>query len=226
MEPVEIECRYPLDQQTVAFIKNIAKTPKDVRSFLDCYEEDVSTFMSILGAIPPGPGRAAEAGRLVDRAVKQFMVKFVKTGITPPCKEGCAHCCRLRIETCRSELDGLAERIIRDCLPIDWARLCAQAGRHQDDFYTAKMGKNNRCVFLGDDNLCKVYDIRPVACREHLAAMNPEKCSMDLDGQFNSYIYIEESRAIANALMLLEMSSVTDLATGLLERKQKICPDT
>lgn len=230
---IELSTKYPIDQHTMGFIRNLVeKIPTDsaeevLQEFLSAYEVAVDINYKSLRLISSGPERASYAMHLVDDAIREFMSKFTKrTDVKCQCKKGCNHCCHTRVEVCGSEADLLVERILRDNILIDWDRLARQAGKHADDYYERILGESNRCVFLDDEGCCKVYDIRPLACREHLAAGEPSRCSMKGEETTNNYIYIHSSRVISNALMFLEMETVGDMATNLLKRKSKICQDT
>lgn len=69
------------------------------------------------------------------------------------CAAGCAFCCHLTVLVTPGEADLLAEAALR--LPGVRARIG---------------NPSRRCAFLGDDNRCTAYDIRPLRCRAHTSA--------------------------------------------------------
>lgn len=66
------------------------------------------------------------------------------------CAAGCAFCCHLPVLVTPAEAELLA--VVARGHPEVEARL-AQPG--------------SRCAFLGDDNRCVAYDVRPLRCRAH-----------------------------------------------------------
>lgn len=230
---INLETKYPLDHHTMGFVRNLAenlgpdKAEGALKEFLEVHDRSIDLYYAMLKLIKVGPSRAAHAAQLVDDAIGSFMKGFSKrSDVRCPCREGCSHCCHTRVETCGSEIDLLTERILRDNIDIDWDRLSRQAGKPADDYYESVMGSSNRCVFLDDAGRCKVYDIRPLVCREHFSAGDPDRCSMKGEIRNSHYIYIHSPRVIANALMFLEMETVGDMATNLLKRKPQICQST
>lgn len=215
-------CKHPIDSHTMAFITQKARTESEITKLIEAYEEDVDIYLKILSMISPGPARAAQAYRMIDREQNTFLQGMRRGGIVPACKEGCSNCCHMRVEVCSSEVDYIVETLKEKPMTICWDRLVTQAGKHVDDFYSSNMGEDNRCVLLGDDGLCMIYEARPSACREHLSVSGPEGCLMD-QPRTHSSIYIETTRSISNALAILEEKSLTDLATALLLRKYEIC---
>jgi hypothetical protein len=69
------------------------------------------------------------------------------------CAAGCAFCCHLPVLVTPSEADLLAE---------------AAATRPEVRARLATPGV--RCPFLGDDDRCVAYDVRPLRCRAHTSA--------------------------------------------------------
>lgn len=69
------------------------------------------------------------------------------------CAAGCAFCCHLPVLVTPAEADLLAEAALR--LPGVRARI-GSPGR--------------RCPFLGDDDRCLAYDVRPLRCRAHTSS--------------------------------------------------------
>ncbi len=69
------------------------------------------------------------------------------------CEPGCAFCCHLPVLVTPGEADLLAETALR--LPEVRARI---------------ERPSRRCAFLGDDNRCMAYDVRPLRCRAHTSS--------------------------------------------------------
>ncbi len=113
---------------------------------------------------------------------------LAETGVTPSCREGCAHCCNLEIPMSRAEgetlvawlreqaparLDVVRERL-RGWLAwyrTDYPRLVAAGMTRTDIFFRHAPP----CALL-EDNRCGAYAVRPITCRTHLVTSPVEVC--------------------------------------------------
>ena len=126
----------------------------------------------------------------------------------PPCKKGCAACCKQLVSTSMAEVAAIAVAY-PDKLRAKRKKLREQAdllaSLVEQVFGTAQRSysidteeasadysqKNERladlwwaeqlaCVFLREDNTCSVYDARPISCRGYYVRTDPALCfSMD-----------------------------------------------
>jgi Fe-S-cluster containining protein len=102
-------------------------------------------------------------------------------GATPSCRASCGACCHLEIDITPEEGALLAEKVTAGH-GIDRARLALQASRaRKDPAWAAVLSGDNRCVFLGPDSACTVYQDRPSSCRKLLVVSHPKECGT-LDG--------------------------------------------
>ena len=123
-----------------------------------------------LGQLTPGRERAREIHARVEREIDS--VEPVPT----TCKKGCAACCHLEVEITNEEALVLSDLIVKGH-HVDFNRLAAQANRrHQDSAWKTRVSEDNRCVFLGSDNACSVYESRPATCRRHSVVSPVEFC--------------------------------------------------
>lgn len=100
------------------------------------------------------------------------------------CSEGCAACCRLLVLILFAEAVTIARHLLidpawRDKLPALRARLGAQLDEYSPNGLTnvAHWDKQIPCAFLGKDNRCQIYSVRPASCRYHYAVSPPINCS-------------------------------------------------
>lgn len=68
------------------------------------------------------------------------------------CQKGCAHCCYHKIEATKSEIEAIK-------IQTPTKKLEAVA-----------------CPLLGKDNLCSVYEVRPIICRLTNVLSKPQNC--------------------------------------------------
>lgn len=117
------------------------------------------------------------------------------------CGEGCTACCHdvptgvqavelLAIYASYRDFDDFQELHNRACDLSDelYGLLAERAGDAksvQSDspvYQEAQLEfrrRRRRCVFLGEDDRCRVYDRRPVPCRMHFAITDPQWCWVD-----------------------------------------------
>lgn len=123
-----------------------------------------------------------------------------KMGTT--CSKGCSHCCHLLTIVTLPEAVAIAERLLTD---LEWQKqyshltkvLYEQLQVLADPNLTrvSYFDKRMPCVFLGAEGQCRIYDIRPTACRYHYVVSDPKRCSHDTDNNETSII---DLRALEN----------------------------
>ncbi len=100
------------------------------------------------------------------------------------CTKGCAACCRLLVTAPLAEAVTIAVHLFQR---PDWQTfipaLIAKLEAQLDEYHPARLTaaahfeKQLPCVFLGEDNLCQIYSVRPTVCRTHYAVSPPANCS-------------------------------------------------
>lgn len=155
--------------------QQVAFPAPSFESFLDLLSDELEKIKSLLLQLPAGPERAKKVHALVDHEVS------LETEIPLSCTKGCSHCCHLEVEVTNYEAKILKD-IVSNGFPIDLRRLKVQAERSLQDpaWRTLGLRAQNRCVFLGADESCEIYDTRPVMCRRH-SVTSPAKYCESLD---------------------------------------------
>lgn len=126
-------------------------------------------YYAVLGGFSPGPERARAAHRLINAPIQQSTVQ-------PTCAKGCGACCHLEVEITKDEGELLAQ-VVEAGVAIERRRLAVQAARtRRSADWGLPIQKDSRCVFLGDDQACRVYESRPAICRKHVVASDPTEC--------------------------------------------------
>ncbi len=166
-----------------------------------------ATFDAALSRAPPGPLRAEAAHLLVTQAVAELH------GATPTCARGCAACCHYEVEVTRDEAELLA-RVVADGLEIDRARLARQAARSRRGPTWSELAvEENRCVFLGREDECRVYPHRPAACRRLLVVSPAVECGRP--GGTPRPITIPVAELVISAALSLPGNAYTSLPKGV-----------
>lgn len=128
-------------------------------------------YRTALQSAAPG----AERARLLHRMMDQAMA--TADGIQTSCAPGCCGCCHAEVEITPDEAAVLAARV-REGVIVDRTRMELQAARPRLSSEWARFfAPENRCVFLGEDRKCQVYESRPAACRRLLMTSPAEACS-------------------------------------------------
>lgn len=90
------------------------------------------------------------------------------------CVKGCAHCCHQFVAVSDQEAALIVEACKQDEINIDYRYLEKQASYTPENF---AQKPHTACVFLDKDNTCKIYDVRPFACRKYLVVTKPKFCN-------------------------------------------------
>lgn len=112
--------------------------------------------------------------RAVDDLVKEH---FKQPNNTHNCKEGCSHCCHLFIFTTCDEALTIFNYCNANNIDIDKTRLEKQQGIETEE-WTRTLGQHSKCVFLGDNDRCRIYPVRPIVCRKYYVASPPHLCDV------------------------------------------------
>lgn len=93
-----------------------------------------------------------------------------------PCKIGCSGCCHTQVSVTIDEAHLLVEKI-KHGLEIDKQRLMIQmnAGNDSDAYYKIKY-EDRKCIFLGEEGACRVYEDRPSVCRTNAVLGDANQC--------------------------------------------------
>jgi Fe-S-cluster containining protein len=131
----------------------------------------------IIEKVPAGPKRAEMIHEKVNHEIKMFDQTSAQAKQIS-CGKGCAACCHIRVGITQDEAKLLAARVKLDT-PIDMERL-REIAAWPDTFESYRDNyPKGRCVFLGFDNACKVYDDRPSVCRTYRVVSDPADCVPD-----------------------------------------------
>jgi len=117
----------------------------------------------------------------IHNAVDDSMRRMLATSEHAPnvqCRKGCAACCHVHVDVFPQEAQLLLMLAHDDGIEIDYARLARQATKNADTWRELSI-EDQRCVFLGEDRACRVYEHRPGNCRKYLVVTEPDLCDMN-----------------------------------------------
>lgn len=120
------------------------------------------------------------------------------------CRKGCSFCCHQRIGVSKTEASLLADEV-RKGLKIDLDKVRLRSSWSLNEWI--KNPKDSKCVFLGDEGECRVYNERPLVCRTYHVVSDPALC--DGDQKIQMYVFAE-AEAITTALLTVDEGGSID----------------
>jgi Fe-S-cluster containining protein len=133
------------------------------------------------------------------------------------CKAGCAHCCYQQTALFQPEGMAIAVEVAR--LP-DWqvwaerlveaARLACQPESLERE---AWFERHVPCPFLTSENLCRIYERRPAACRWHRVATPSANCAF---GAEDPIVHRYDTSSVDGLLMGLCLDFHRELGTAVV----------
>lgn len=94
------------------------------------------------------------------------------------CGPGCGSCCHIAVAVTSCEAEQLLEAAEQNGIALDMDKLKRQANQ-TDETWLSLSATDKRCVFLGQDNRCRVYSERPLSCRKYFSIDDPMFCDIE-----------------------------------------------
>jgi uncharacterized protein len=139
------------------------------------YTSIINYIVSALKKINSSLDRARYVHQAVDSYNDEvFSHPLVKQ--LSPCKKGCNACCHTQVSVTQDEAELLVLRI-QEGVAVDLERLKIQTEPKNDgnDYYKIPY-QDRRCIFLGADGACTVYEDRPSVCRTNAVLSEASLC--------------------------------------------------
>ena len=120
-----------------------------------------------------------------------------------PCKLGCVGCCYTQVSVTKDEAELLAEKIMNG-LEVDLERLKIQAsvGTNSESYYKIPYS-DRRCLFLSEENHCRIYEDRPSVCRTNAVLGTPDQCDTSVSIKPTRLVLTEKADMAIYASFLL-----------------------
>lgn len=112
--------------------------------------------------------------RLMDAACEKTDKSEEKT-----CKKGCTFCCHINLDISEPEGRLILYWCKQHGIEINWDYLKRQQGLTME---TRPLSDCSGCLFLDKDKSCKIYPVRPLACRKYYVSSPVEQCRKMLEG--------------------------------------------
>ena len=167
-----------------------AKIEQIGSSIFQCF----NVFYAQLRTYPAGRQRAIAAYRLLDQELELSQNKAAT------CRKGCAACCHSLVKDITRDEAELLASLIKNGVRVDRRLLEKQAAMSSGKNTNRQVSQSAaRCLFLGRDNLCKIYDFRPMVCRKYIVTSSPAECSKK-QGKVSQIPLIAEEVVVSAAL--------------------------
>lgn len=143
----------------------IMKSPKSaVEQFEKQYEFS-------LAAIP-------KAGHAMAYKSALLFIDHTEANSSEPisCRAGCGACCHQPIFTSFIEFQAIREHLEKEGRKVSRAVVSKQRAHTDDGIYKKLPVPERRCVFLGEDQNCTIYEVRPLTCRRYHVYSPPSHC--------------------------------------------------
>ncbi|HUR98762.1 MAG TPA: YkgJ family cysteine cluster protein [Pyrinomonadaceae bacterium] len=112
------------------------------------------------------------------RTQTEFQVSRDPNSSKISCRRGCAFCCEQQVHVTRGEAERIVDFAYANGIALDYERLRTQAEIPERSPENWTRSAHRRCVFLGDENECRIYDVRPIVCRNHRVVSEPRLCNV------------------------------------------------
>jgi Fe-S-cluster containining protein len=134
-----------------------------------------------------GADRSRVVQARVDALLETLIARDRRFGYPPPfCHKGCANCCHEPVYATSEEARTILDFCAREGIPVDRGRLERQLDHLVFDARGDHTGAttwhdqpdaDQACVFLDPaDRACRVWPVRPLVCRVHLAEGTDAHC--------------------------------------------------
>lgn len=121
----------------------------------------------------------AERANAFQELVQQSLsrIDYKEKGVY--CGKGCSFCCHIAVDITKGEAELIKLYCHENNIKPDYAYMEAQRNHTKENWHELRKTKQSGCAFLDETGACKVYDVRPIACRKYMVLDPPEKCEYD-----------------------------------------------
>lgn len=119
--------------------------------------------------------RADVFQKLVQTSLSQ--ISYKEKGVS--CGNGCSFCCHIAVDITKGEAELIKMYCHENNIEIPYEYFKAQENYTKENWHELIKTKQSGCGFLSEAGECKVYEVRPIACRKYMVLDPPEKCEYD-----------------------------------------------
>ena len=122
-----------------------------------------------------GPATANNCLRNLQELIIEGLT--TKIGRTVTCSTGCSFCCNVEVHITEDEAELLASVLKDRKIEINQEKLNMQAGI-TDGTWLDRTCDDLTCIFLDENDECKIYQYRPMNCRKLMVTSDPQLCDI------------------------------------------------
>jgi len=122
-----------------------------------------ASLTEILGC-SSDPQRASRAARLIHAVVEKSSARHRSAAGEIACRKGCAFCCKSYVSATPPLIFAVADALRAGSDPAASGRIRTAEQRTRELTLAARRAGHQPCALLLDD-VCTVYEVRPLACR-------------------------------------------------------------
>ena len=132
------------------------------------------------------------------------------------CKKSCGYCCNLNVDITREEAVLITDCAIKENVRIDYKLLKRQSLLTKDHWI--KQNKELRkCIFLDENNNCKIYEFRPNNCRKFLSIDSVEVCKQCYENKAEGFNRFTAPLVEALITAIMTATETNSMSKMLLE---------
>lgn len=128
------------------------------------------------------------------------------------CSKGCSACCHMNVDVSMPEAE-----ILQAFVQPEDMELLEKQSHYDFTTWDTQSHEQRKCVFL-KNNLCSVYEHRPIACRKYFVASDPKDCDSTegFDKRVQVAVYHKSELFAAVLLTRYEFGTLPKLLYKLL----------
>ena len=143
----------------------------------------------------------------IDIMVDKYNEHFIDMHST--CSVGCAFCCHDNIAVSKLEMDRINWYMQKNHIVANKELLSKQQQAKGKDFMKLPFA-DRRCSLLDEKNMCTIYEVRPLICRQYHSTSSPLKCLPEEKGNIDTGILRSvEIYALMTAVIGMEANENT-----------------
>jgi len=142
-------------------------TPQQIRQLQDISDQSAR----ITAGIPDKKQALLALYREIDASNLKQQAEYTDPPIS--CKKGCSFCCSIRVDATQLEVDVVVDYMKEKHIKVSENTLKHQSVLDVGEYF---LSPHRKCTFLDDQGLCKIYPVRPFACRNYFVVSPPEHC--------------------------------------------------
>lgn len=139
------------------------------------------------------------------------------------CRAGCGFCCYQYVVATDDEAKTLIEYSNEQKINLNWDKIKLRANLSEESWKKLPH-KDRKCVFLGEDQKCTVYEHRPAVCRKLYVVNDPVLCDSSIFPE-GEVLWATSTMAEIIASAMYNATRNDSLDKMLLENKDYVQPE-